>query len=59
VRSLDYPGSSPHADAGERKPPVSKAKYGFIRDRQLRDKDSAVELFPEEKEGYDKVKSVL
>ncbi|WP_349617985.1 type II secretion system secretin GspD [Azotobacter salinestris] len=28
---------------------VSKAKYGFIRDRQLRDKDSAVELFPEEK----------
>ncbi|MFB8830795.1 secretin N-terminal domain-containing protein [Azotobacter sp. CWF10] len=28
---------------------VSKTKYGFIRDRQLRDKDSAVELFPEEK----------
>ena len=28
---------------------VSKAKYGFIRDRQLADKDSAVELFPEEK----------
>ena len=28
---------------------VSKAKYGFIRDRQLADKDSAVELFPEER----------
>jgi general secretion pathway protein D len=28
---------------------VSKAKYGFIRDRQLIDKDSAVELFPEER----------
>lgn len=27
---------------------VSRAKYGSIRDRQLRDKDSAVELFPEE-----------
>jgi len=27
---------------------VSRAKYGSIRDRQLTDKDSAVELFPEE-----------
>jgi len=28
---------------------VSKAKYGFIRGRQLRNKDNAVELFPEER----------